>query len=829
MTSLLLTPRRFQYVALQFDALRNLSSMPLIRQALRDLPAGLDATYDRILLRTGHNYQPQVANTLKWLALSERAFRIEELGHIFIIHPEPPGLRWSEQLFDPRDALKYLSGLVHTWNETESRGVPPDLPLEYHKMGESVTIMRLRLAHFSIKEYLMSHRITQGPAAQFGFSEADAHLHIARCCLEYHLQRDALGVRVSKDEDLEGWFYQLEDHLRSGSYWLDKYAAANWSIHLEMVPRERWPPEVRDAAARALGARSSALLETLCLDRDQTSGREILFRDHRQGRQNLMMQLPQRFTAASGFAQLTDMLISSHKYLTQEDLDNTLKEATDSDRTAVINLLIEKGARIIADSVDTKTEDAGSQAAAEIIDIETDGFNLLIVKDHRGVEKRGSPLQRACYHGDFEAVQILLNSGTDVNAKGGYYGTALQAACAAPRWETDVNLLTLLLERGTDVNAQGGHFGNALQASCYEHNLEFTAKLLEWGADVNSFGGEYGSALQAAAASSTYSNALLMMLLSNGAEVNQRGGVYGYYGTPLQAMVAQEGQHIDSQVSLLLDHGADVNIEGGHFGTALVAACSQWGGDHCGRDMALLLLERGASVHAQGGDFGSAWHAAALHRENGWEDVLQRMLDDGVDINNAQGRRHATALEAALAVSEVARPWEENYEMKADTGRIRFLLDRGAQVNVRGGQYGFPLQAACCESEESATHLDRCFTGVNFLLDNCPDIDVNAHGGLHGTALQAAAYWGQTRSVKALLQHGADVNQRGGQCRSALNAAIFRHFWDIVEILLEAGATPDSQLLPEPDEEWLARVGEEEGRGAVERYHVFWKKHTSIE
>jgi ankyrin repeat protein len=375
------------------------------------------------------------------------------------------------------------------------------------------------------------------------------------------------------------------------------------------------------------------------------------------------------------------------------------------------------------------------------------------------------------------------------------------------------------------VNAQGGHFGNALQASCYLGNDVIAEKLLESGADINAFGGEYGSALQAAAAKA-YGDARLPILLSNGAEVNQRGGVYGYYGTPLQAAAARMSVNDVDQVILLLDHGADVNTEGGHYGIALVAACSHW--HHEGFRMALVLLRRGASVHAQGGHFGSAWHTAAARRGRGWEDVLQRMLDGGVDVNNAQGRHYPTALEAALAVSgkELPDPFAEDWG-GADTDRIRFLLDRGADVNVRGGQYGFPLQAACCEQAKSCTHLDRCFTGVKFLLDNCPDIDVNAQGGEHETALQAAAYWGQTRSVKALLQHGADVNLRGGKCQSALNAAIIRHFWNIFEILLQAGATPDCQMLSEPDGEWLALVREEEGLGAVERYHLVWEKHKS--
>ncbi len=821
MTAILLTYVRFQYVALQFDALRNLSSMPLIRQALQDLPVGLDDTYDRILLSIDPNYQLQVANTLKWLALSEKVFRIEELAHIFVIHPEPPALKWPEQLFNPRDALKYLSCLVHTWNVSEIR-LPPDRIFDWGNHAESearTTVMRLRLAHFSIKEYLVSHRITQGPAACFGFREGDAHLHIARCCLAYHLQRDASGDKVKTDAELEGCGYPSEQrHSRSRQYWLGRYAASNWPVHLEMVPCELWSPDVLDTAARALVARSSALFETL-RSRDFFRLQFLV-----SGSDAMLLQIPLRFTAYFDFIQLTDMLISSDKYLTQDDLDGALKTASDRGCTAVINLLLDKGAHVHAAKADSEPYDTGSQdedtprdTMAEAIDDETDGFNLSL-DDRYDDNRRASALQRACHWESFNAVKLLLDSGAKVNARGGYFGTALQAACA--RSDPRVDLVTLLLERGADVNAQGGHYGNALQASCDNDDEGVViATLLEAGANINAFGGKHGSALQAAALLQPPST-ILSLLLRKGADVNQCGGVYGFYGTPLQAAVVtcrRSNTSQPDQVILLLDNGADVNVEGGHYGTALIAACSEPNvSENISVEMALLLLERGASALAHGGYFGSAWHAAAAHIHREWEPVLQRMLDAGADINDSHGRQHSSALEAALAARPVA------------THRIRFLLERGADVNARGGKYGFPLQAACCEVFDSHTILDQCFIGVKFLLDNCPNIDVNAQGGLHGTALQAAAYWGQTRSIRALLEYGADVNLRGGQYRSALNTAIFRHFWDIIEILLEAGATPDCRLQPEPDEEWLARIREElkdEGRGAVERYHVFWERH----
>jgi len=45
--------------------------------------------------------------------------------------------------------------------------------------------------------------------------------------------------------------------------------------------------------------------------------------------------------------------------------------------------------------------------------------------------------------------------------------------------------MNLLLEKGADVNAQGGHYGNALQAAASEGHGMIVNLLLEKGADVN--------------------------------------------------------------------------------------------------------------------------------------------------------------------------------------------------------------------------------------------------------------------------------------------------------------------------------------------------------
>lgn len=60
--------------------------------------------------------------------------------------------------------------------------------------------------------------------------------------------------------------------------------------------------------------------------------------------------------------------------------------------------------------------------------------------------------------------------------------------------------MKVLLEHGAQVNASGGYFGSALQAAAYVGSMEGVQLLLQKGAAVNARGGRYGSALQAAKA-----------------------------------------------------------------------------------------------------------------------------------------------------------------------------------------------------------------------------------------------------------------------------------------------------------------------------------------
>lgn len=87
-------------------------------------------------------------------------------------------------------------------------------------------------------------------------------------------------------------------------------------------------------------------------------------------------------------------------------------------------------------------------------------------------------LYYAALGGLIHTVKCLLDRGADVNAQGGLYGNALQAASSRDHEP----MVRLLVEEGADVNAQDGKYGNALQAASYGGHEQIVRLLVEKGA-----------------------------------------------------------------------------------------------------------------------------------------------------------------------------------------------------------------------------------------------------------------------------------------------------------------------------------------------------------
>ena len=96
---------------------------------------------------------------------------------------------------------------------------------------------------------------------------------------------------------------------------------------------------------------------------------------------------------------------------------------------------------------------------------------------------------------------------------------------------------------------------------------------------------------------------------------------------------------------------------------------------------------------------------------------------------------------------------------------VELLMKRRADINAFEGVHGTALIAACSASWEATERVRT----VKILVEHGADID--AKGRLGGNAMQAASYNGQAKIVAFLLRKGADVNSYGGEYGTALIAA----------------------------------------------------------
>ncbi|KAB2570428.1 Ankyrin repeat domain-containing protein 50 [Lasiodiplodia theobromae] len=360
-------------------------------------------------------------------------------------------------------------------------------------------------------------------------------------------------------------------------------------------------------------------------------------------------------------------------------------------------------------------------------------------------------LHRAVMAGDVDTARLLLDHQADAKTRWGDHGSILQE----PSCTGNEEMIQLLLVHGADVDAKGRLFDNALEAASFNCHEKVVQLLLAWKPTVNAQQGGSCSALQAAAVNG--STKIVSDLIERGANVNSSGG---RHPRPLQGAAGRGYLEI---VRLLLDHGAEVNGKGqqGHATALQAASCRGY------LDVVKLLVSRGANVNITGGEHGSALQAAIDSRKTATKNWL---AENGAKPSSKEDHSGNPLYSAAL---------------RGDIEEVRTLLER-CDVNVQGGLYGYPLQAAAFKGHESIVQL---------LVEH--GADVNAQGGLNGNALHAASTEGHVGTMRVLLDHGVSANVRGEAYGTALYAATTTRCCSVsykaVNLLLEYGAHANAQ------------------------------------
>ena len=516
------------------------------------MPRTLEETYERILLNINEEYCSDAIKVLQWLAFSARPVTLVEVAEALAVDftDTIPRFDPDQRMPDPQDILFICSSLVSTSSQIASisRTVYATNGGDADDQGEfTLETEELRLAHFSVKEYLIGVHIQNSTVSQYGFNGKIANRHIAQTCLAYLFQFDKMDS------------FQLQPPTY---FPLAHYGAEFWMTHCKSQSEDTQIPDtVEQMIVHLFQPQSPQFVNWVRLfDVDKPWDRNQ--QEFSQEFSQELIASPLYYTSLIGLKEASWDLVSEKGADVNAKggtCGNALQAASRAGHQLIVELLLGKGA------------DVNAQGG-----------------------KYGNALQAASGAGHQPIVELLLEKGADANAQGGYFGNALQAASEAGYQP----IVQLLLEKGADVNAQGGYYGNAMQAASGAGHQPIVQLLLEKGADVNAQSGYFWNALQAA--SRAGHQPIVQLLLEKGADVNAQGG---YYGNAIQAASGAGHQPI---VELLLEKGADVNAQGGFCGNALQAA-SEAGHQL----IVERLLKKGADVNAQGGYFGNALQAAS--------------------------------------------------------------------------------------------------------------------------------------------------------------------------------------------------------------------------
>jgi len=273
----------------------------------------------------------------------------------------------------------------------------------------------------------------------------------------------------------------------------------------------------------------------------------------------------------------------------------------------------------------------------------------------------------------------------------------------------DLEILQNLLATGIDADSRSGDESVALHWAAHLDSLEMTNLLLSAGADANLTNDLGVPPLWLAAENGSV--AMASLLLNAGADPD----IQLPSGETSLMMAARNGNA--ALVQLLLEHGADANVtENAQQQTALMWAAAQ------GHGAAVkALLENGAM-----------WQA----RSSTWTEVVQ-----------------PAGAPAAIrdAIYEIIQGGFTPLLFAAQQGNIevaRHLLDAGADVNDR---------AASGESALVIASLGGHGEFAEFLLEQGADPNLMGAGY---SALHAAIPHQDLTLVKALIEHGADLNAK---------------------------------------------------------------------
>ena len=752
------TKGNFRWVACQIEALKDCHTLAELEDALCCLPATLEETYERALsLIIEHRKEP-IRNVLRWLCFAARPVRLEEIAEVmaidFTAKPRP--------FYDPRKRLidserffQTYSSLVHVIKTKSKRA-------EFRE---------LRLAHLSVRDFLVSLKIRSSTVSYFAIDPLSAHTSIAQTCLIYLRQFDKpveLALRPSE------------------SYSLARYAAKHWPLHVQ---------EVVGAAGRLLRTPTDQL--TKVSNGDQSTPLIMLIIE-------FLLQILKVLSLSSTSAQLQD-LPTDLNYLCSE-----LLSAPDAQLQSQI-LFFDPDTPWIEQPDVARTLNILPSALyyAAHAGLET-SVKMLLAKgaDANATGGRyGNALQAAACKGHLDVLELLLAGGADVNLAGGDYGNALQGACSYGYRRC----ATVLIANGANVNAKCGEHATALHAAAFIGHEKIAALLIEHGAEIDCLDEAHSTPLLCAAREGHYET--VKLLLEHGADcmIQDEGSwtaldecapagfdsivqmlidhhppiIHSKDKQNYTALHHTAPQHHDSTVTILVNAGMDIDARNCYGRSPIFQAVAS-GHEETVRE----FLEKGANVNAIDNEGWSVLHVAVF---SGHIPVGVLLLDHGARINySVDGITplHIAVLRQNIDFVELLLEYDADVTVCSDVDGTAYEF---LQFHERGQAHDIlkdlkienpmatitGLRIAVCSGREAR---------IRRLLELGADINAKDEGGM--TALLWASQQDSPPIMKLLLDNGADPNVRSDWGYTPMSCV--RGNTELEEMLLSHGYNVDT-------------------------------------
>jgi ankyrin repeat protein len=432
----------------------------------------------------------------------------------------------------------------------------------------------------------------------------------------------------------------------------------------------------------------------------------------------------------------------------------------------------------------------------------------------------GASFPDAVKAGDTAAIRQLLERRADVNA-------IMPDGTSALHWAVrsgDLETAQLLIRAGANAKVADRHGVTPLSLACLNGNAVMIRALLDAGAPADSTDGQGEPALITASRTGNIEG--VKLLLDRGAPVN----VWDTHAGQTALMWAIREHHSDV-VKLLLSRGADAkattkvvsdfppetgNLQGVGRAQNLPKGVTPGGMTpliYAARegtlDVVQMLLDAGVDVNAAEANQTTPLLIAIL---NDHIDVATFLLEHGANLNAADGFGR-TALWAAVDMRNLDTPDNTETDRGPMLELIRVLLDHGADTNAslkaeppsRRWMFGFGVNQWV--SQVGQTPLQRAalagdIASVRLLLAKGTDPNIKSHAGV--TPLMAAAglgwvlnqtYTESTESileiVKLCVEKGVDVNAATSTGVTAMHAAANRGLNPVIEFVAQHGAKLD--------------------------------------